>query len=153
METGISLAEVAEAWAMAEPGMLYLLNTRTGAICTGTEDNLIAAECNGEAELPLWERELVMQLREALNSPDWIQIPTRTSSRSYRLLESYAYECAQGELHEALIEGIVGPGAFGRFREIVRAHGKEQEWYEFRDRATRDEAEEWLKEQGIGYRE
>jgi hypothetical protein len=50
-----------------------------------------------------------------------------------------------------LVYQIRGSGAFRRFKDAIRRHGIEDEWYQFRDQALEEIAIEWLESNGIAY--
>jgi hypothetical protein len=54
-------------------------------------------------------------------------------------------------LRDEFVRAIHGRGAFRRFKEIVRQHGIESEWFAFRADALARIARDWCDEHGIVY--
>ena len=59
------------------------------------------------------------------------------------------YSIADEKVREDLCRAIQGSGAFRRFKDGIRRHGVEQQWYTFRDRALKEEVEGWCEVNGI----
>ena len=58
-----------------------------------------------------------------------------------------------GESYEELANAICGRGAFRRFKNGIRYHRLEQQWYDYRDQAYREIAIRWCRDEGLEYTE
>src|SRR5262245_13665683 len=115
----VSLREVAEEMDACMEGCHLFLNRRTGELFGCTDDSLAAAEEEDDEGLPDWQQEEVAQLREVLDSADWLKVPPRQSGDDYRIMEQFCLDQDEGQLQEQLLAAIRGRGAFGRFKDAV----------------------------------
>ncbi len=153
MEPVVSLNEVAGELDMISPEHQAFLNRQTGEL-RGAPTELLSSILEGDdEELFDWEVDVGKELREVLESPDWLKLPDRHSSESYRIMEQFCLEKCESPLQEKLLSAIQGRGAFRRFKDAVHWEGIQEAWYAFRDECLREEARDWLEAQGIAYRE
>jgi hypothetical protein len=68
-------------------------------------------------------------------------------------MTDYCHTVTNPKIAGDLFHSISGRGAFRRFKNAVRRHGIEQNWYRFKDEAYKEIAREWCKENGITWRE
>ncbi|MCR5229868.1 MAG: nitroreductase family protein [Solobacterium sp.] len=80
-------------------------------------------------------------------------MPTKYEIHEYRIMESFVKSLETSDAQNRLDNAIHGPGAFRRFREVARQTGTEDRWRRFRDRAYRDIAADWCRENGIQYKD
>lgn len=77
------------------------------------------------------------------------ELPTRREVPDWEIIGDFAStiesEAVAGELQRA----VHGPGAFGRFKEIIRRQRIEPAWHAFREEALRQVAIDWCEEAGV----
>jgi hypothetical protein len=128
------------------------LNKRTGELMTLSTQEFEAVE-EGEdlADCPEWQHELILKAKEIMESPDWIELPTKDDIDDYAIMEEFCYSIADPKLSEKLLSAIRGRGAFSRFRGAIEALDLEQQWYAFRAAELEKIAVEWLEANRIAY--
>jgi hypothetical protein len=151
MAAVVSLSALVDEMEMLGEGRHGFVNRRTGELYGSTSELLAKAEDTETEDLLAWEVELVDKLREILESPDWLQLPNRTTYADYRIMERFCFECCEGRVQEDLLSAISGRGAFGRFKDGIHRWGVQEEWYKFRRQALMEEATAWLEAEGIAY--
>ena len=83
---------------------------------------------------------------------DWkrfIKLPCPQEIHEYEMMEDYIEEIKDDKLQSELYQAIQGRGAFRRFKDKIRYAGVEKEWYEFQNKAYREFALHWCKENNI----
>ena len=87
-----------------------------------------------------------------LKDMDWerfIELPGQREIHEYQMMEDYIEELQNEKLQSELYRAIQGRGAFRRFKDKIRYAGVEKEWYEFQNKAYREFALRWCKENNI----
>ncbi len=107
------------------------LNRRTGEFLSMSDEEIAAAEDDDDDSEPL------PKIREALNSDDWLALPSKFDFDEYRIMEGFCFALPQGELRDELEDAIRGRGAFRRFKDRVKIRGIDKDWYQFRDELRR----------------
>jgi len=128
------------------------LNTATGELVTITDEDIAAIENDDDwDDYPEWQRESLAAAKEVLASADYVPLPDKFDIHEYEIMERFCYSNEDQKLGNELIHQIKGSGAFRRFKNAIRLHGVEDEWYRFRDRTIEEIAIEWLETHGIAY--
>lgn len=83
----------------------------------------------------------------------YLRLPAKFEIHEYRLMQNFVYSMPPGAVQDDLAEAITGPGAMARFKDGVRFHGVEHDWYYFRERAYRQMAIQWCEEHNLAYAE
>lgn len=92
---------------------------------------------------------LAEQIEEA---PDrYLRFPTKYEIHEYRMIRDFVSALPEGDARRELAFAIQGKGAFRRFRQGILYHRIEKQWFEYRDRAFRELAIAWCKENGLEY--
>jgi len=105
---------------------------------------------DSERELPEWQveqRELIRRMQE--NREDYVPMPTSFDFHEYRVMERFCYSVENEALADKLLHSIKGRGAFRMFKTTLFAHHIENDWYEFRQRALREVAQQWCDDFGF----
>lgn len=136
----IKLEQVLKAIEMADDAYTYFYDTQTGetvflsdAIITGERDEAL--------------EELID------NSPEgrFLRFPTKDDIHEYSIMEDFVYSLPSGAARQELVSAICGRGAFRRFKNGIRYHRLEQQWYAYQNQAYRDIAIRWCQNAGIEY--
>ena len=80
-------------------------------------------------------------------------LPDRYDIHEYRIMEQFINSLPSGPIQDELVRTIKGRGAFRRFKDTVRYHGIEQNWYDYLAEAHRRIAVEWCEANGFEYYE
>lgn len=135
----IKLSQVVSAIESASNEFEYLYDTETGETVF-LADALITGINNEELE----------DLIE--NSGDrFRRFPTKYDVHEYRIMENFVYSLPVGAARQELMTAICGRGVFRRFKQGIRYHRIEQQWYAFQAQAYREIAIQWCQEEGFEY--
>ena len=152
MSVAISLREFVGELDMVSDEMSVFLNRRTGEFAGFSHEQLAAAESEEDATgYPEWQRELIQQAGEVLESDDYITLPSNWDIHDYEVMRNFCLSVEDEETREDLLDAIRGSGAFSRFRIMIQRRNLEEAWYRFRDQALADIAVEWLEDNGLVY--
>jgi hypothetical protein len=152
MSVSVSLSAVVDEMELLEDGMMHaFLNTKTGELYGGTEHQIGSIDEDDDA-FPDWEVEIIQRLREIVDSPDWVELPTRNSYDDYIIMEQFCRNRCEGPLQDELLSAIQGRGAFGRFKDAVVRHGIRDAWFAYRRECLEEEAKEWLEANDIPFK-
>lgn len=151
----ISLKEFVEGLQMYSGQIEAYLNLVTGEIIPVSEDALAAIESGMDGDdLKNLDEELDPELLDKLqNSDEYIQFPSRFEINEYRMLEGFSSSYPDEKIGDILYDAIHGSGAFGRFKKMVNHFEIQDAWYQYRDRAYKEFAIDWLDSHRISYRD
>ena len=125
--------EMALTWRTDEGGHYLDLSTGQVVSFTGLDDDL----AEGEIDAGLAEGRL-------------IPIEPLPSSVEYGWMSEFAELVTNRTLRQLLEVALDGPGAFRRFKDVLRDHPADRDrWFAFRDARLREAARAWLEENGI----
>lgn len=88
---------------------------------------------------------MVTKAKEVQNTNDYLQLPDRYDINEYGIMEDFCYSVEHDKIKRDLLYAIDGRGAFRRFKETIRFHGIEKDWYRFRDERLEEIAIDWLE--------
>ena len=151
MPVAVSLKMLVDALASQSDQCTSYVNGKTGDIFPVTDDDEAAARSYDMDDLPDWQREAVPQIREVLESEDWLELPDQFEINSYEIMRRFCLSVEPPDRRDQLLDAIRGRGAFRRFKDSVHRLGIADEWYGFHDRQLAEIGIDWLNEQGIPY--
>lgn len=135
----IKLSQVVSAIESANDEFEYLYDTETGEIVFLADQSITGID-NGELEA----------LIES-SGARFRRFPTKYDIHEYRIMENFVYSLPAGAARQELVTAICGKGAFRRFRQGIRYHRIEQQWYNFRAQAYREIAIGWCQDESLEY--
>jgi hypothetical protein len=128
------------------------LNICTGEFVLLTDSELMAAEDDDPLEnIPVWQYEMVQKAKAVLFTDDYRELPSKFEIHEYAIMEKFCYTVEDDELHERLLNGIRGRGAFRYFKDVINQYGIEEDWYDYREQAFKEIAINWLESNGVAY--
>lgn len=89
---------------------------------------------------------------EDLNGHELVEIDPKDSHEGYELMERFA-ESRPGAESEKLFQALNRRHPFSTFRYAVEDLGILQEWYDFKNKALEELAEERLRDHGIEFKD
>lgn len=141
----VKLDEVIEAMDLPDDWEAFL-DPDTGEILTVTdEDRSVLDEEEDDEDLE------VQKLRKLLASGRALPLPGKFDIHEWDLMRRFASTVPDLDESSELLRAIHGTGAFRMFKATLARLGLREGWFEFRDRAFREMAREWLEAQGIEY--
>lgn len=138
----IKLKQVIDAIETANEVFTYFYDTETGETVY-LQDELITGERDEELE----------ELIENAPRGRFLRFPTKYDIHEYSIVESFVESLSPGSARQELAGAIRGRGAFRRFKNGIRYHRIEQQWYDFQAQAYREIAIRWCRDEGIEYTE
>jgi len=147
----VRLSELVGEMELQFDGMYSFLDLVTGNIVSVSDEELRAAQ--GEHLLddyPYWQHELIDLARDIEDDVGrYIALPTRFDIHEYSIMENFCLSLEDDRLSKEMYSAIKGHGAFRRFKDSIRQHGIEDEWYSFKSNALREIAVAWCERNGI----
>ena len=137
----IKLEQVLDAIETADDAFTYFYDTQTGETVF-LSNLLITGESYEELE----------ELIES-SGDRFLRFPTKYDIHEYSIMENFVYSLPAGAARQELVNAICGRGAFRRFKNGIRYHRLEQQWYDYRDQAYREIAIRWCRDEGLEYTE
>lgn len=135
----IKLEQVLDAIETADDAFTYFYDTQTG-------ETLFLSD-------PLITGKSYEELEELIESSGdrFLRFPTKYDIHEYSIMENFVCSLPVGAARQELANAIYGRGAFRRFKNGIRYHRLEQQWYHYRDQAYREIAIRWCRDEGIEY--
>lgn len=138
----IKLKQVIEAIESADDAFSALYDTQTGETVYLPDEIMF-----GEQD------EALEELIESAPLGRFLHFPTKYDIHEYSIMEDFVYSLPAGAARQELTNAICGKGAFRRFKNGIRYHRLEQQWYDYQDLAYRAIAIRWCEDEGIEYTE
>ena len=73
--------------------------------------------------------------------------------KSYNLMEEFADSIADERISRQLYRALEKRHPFGEFRYAAERTGVIQKWYDWRDRWQKEQAEEWMRDNGVDFKD
>ena len=129
------------------------LKISSGEIVLFTDEAIAAAESDEDLSVQAdWYRESIEQAREFINhEADYIPLPSKFDFHEYRVMEEFILSLPIEEQRDELLSLIKGKGAFARFKHGLERFLLQEKWYQYRDQALIELAEDWCRENGIEF--
>ena len=144
----VSLKKVADELEMMSEGIAVYINTKTGQIVAVTDDLEMMLD---DDDPPDWAQDILPEVREALNSDEFISLPDAYEIHEYAIMERFSHAVQDEALRNELLDLIRGSGAFRRFKNFIDHKGIDKDWYAYRESALVETAREFLEEHKIPF--
>jgi hypothetical protein len=132
------------------------INTQTGEVITLSREEMRAAEDEESLEsYPDWQREnieIAIKIIEDENEA-YLDFTLRNEYHEYEIVEEFIGTLSDDEVQEELFGAIQGKGAFRRFKDGIREHDVEKQWYEFKEKKLKELVIEWCEEKDLAIEE
>ena len=154
MSATVLLKDIVDALEMQFDESPSFLDLDTGQVETVSRDLLNEAEEPGEEEpdLPEWQKSEWEIAKRVVSTDRFVKLPTKFDIHEWTIMEEFSYSVDSRPIQANLIHALHGRGAFRHFKDTVRRHGIEQDWFKFRDEALREIAIEWCEEHQIQWK-
>ena len=135
----IRLSQVVDAIESASEEFEYFYDTETGKTVFLADESITGID-NGELEALIESSDTRFR-----------RFPTKYNIHEYRIMENFVYSLPAGAARQELVTAICCKGAFRRFRQGIRYHRIEQQWYNFRAQVYREIAIGWCQDESLEY--
>jgi hypothetical protein len=128
------------------------INTQTGEVVTLSREEMRAAEDEEPLEkYPVWQRENIEKAIEIIEDENeaYLDFTLRNEYHEYEIVEEFIGTLSEAEGREELFGAIQGRWAFRRFKDGIREHDVEKQWYEFKEKKLKELVIEWCEEKGL----
>ena len=151
MSVEVSLRAVVDELDALMEGCVAYLNAKTGELISLSEDDRMLAEqkVDPEEDIPKWQQEALLKIREVLESEDYIELPSKFDIHEYAIMENFCYSIDDGRLRSELLNAIRGSGAFSRFKSVIHSRKIHNACCAFKHAALEQIAIDWLEDHGI----
>ena len=92
------------------------------------------------------------EIYDRLDEHGFYRLPTSFDIRDYDIMDAFV-DTLSGTRREKLLTAISGRGAFGNFKNQIRALGIQQQWYDFQAAVYKRKAIEWCEENELEWEE
>jgi hypothetical protein len=128
------------------------INTQTGEVITLSREEIRAAEDEEPIEnYPEWQRENIEQAIKIIEDENetFLDFTLRNDYHEYELVEEFIGTLGEVEVREELFGAIQGRGAFRRFKDGIREHDVENQWYQFKEKKLKELVIEWCESKNL----
>jgi hypothetical protein len=128
------------------------INTQTGEVIVLSREEMRAAEDEEPLEnYPDWQRENIEQAIKIIEDEDevYLDFTLRNEYHEYEIVEEFIGTLSEEEVREELFGAIQARGAFRRFKNGIRDHDVEKQWYEFKEKKVKELVIEWCEEKDL----
>jgi hypothetical protein len=159
MPPTVLLKDIVDGLEMQFDESSSFLDLDTGQVETVSHDLLNEAEEPGEEapsdekpDLPEGQEDEWEVAKRIVSTDRFMKLPTKFDIHEWSIMEEFSYSVDSRPIQANLIHALHGRGAFRHFKDTVRRHGIEQDWFKFRDEALREIAIEWCEEHQIQWK-
>jgi len=147
-----TIQTIADAMDMLPADGSAYFNRKTGEVYSLMSDEVENLEDISYTDLlPQWERDELPKIREVLQGDDWLPLPNQFDVHQWSIMNDFSRSMSNEELRDELLHAIHGKGAFRHFEQIIRYHGVDENWFQFKRDALQQIAADWLDANGILY--
>uniref|UniRef100_Q021F0 Uncharacterized protein n=1 Tax=Solibacter usitatus (strain Ellin6076) TaxID=234267 RepID=Q021F0_SOLUE len=150
MAAPVRLKDIVDALQIQVDELSSYVDTVTGKVHTVTRDEIRAAE-EEEEEPDLDDEEFAIPWRVFTMDKTLVELPDKREVNEWSIMEEFSESVKSSRIRGELLNAIQGAGAFRYFRDTIKRHRMEQDWYAFRDDALRQIAIDWCEENDIPY--
>ena len=150
MPATIRLKDIVDGLEMQFDEMSSYVDTLTGKVHAVTRDEIREAEEEDEEPDPA-DEEFSIPWRIYNMDKTIVRLPDKHEIHEWSIMQEFSQSVENSRIREELLNAIHGAGAFRYFKDTVRRHHIEQDWYNFRDAALRQIAIDWCEEKQIPY--
>jgi hypothetical protein len=144
----VSLKDIIEAMDMQSDSVVSYLNIKTGK----TMSILTEGDIESKDYEDFYGQEAAEEARAVFeNKETYVALPDRFEINEYGMMEEFASNLPDVKTSNTLLVTIQGPGAFRRFRDMIKILEIEKDWYDFQGREYAKIAIEWCEDNGIEY--
>lgn len=147
----IKVSDVANEMDLPGPEFTAYLNPKTGKFVSVSEEEMAALEAEDPDDLPGWMEDILPEIREAVESEDYLALPSSFDIHEWEIMRDFANSVADPEASAHLLRALHGGGAFRRFKDELHRQELLDEWYAHRKQELEKIAMEWLEEHGKDY--
>ncbi len=150
----VRLSEIVDAMEYPEEWECMLdRNTLEVIVITENEEAYVEDGAEMElADLPDWQQESILEIRQALEGADPIHLPSRHDVHEWEIMRRFSNSQEEGARAE-LWAAIHGSGAFRMFRQTIDRLELRESWYSYRAEALKEIARSWLIENRVPFTE
>lgn len=150
----VKLEKIVEFLEYSGDEQANLLDLQTGEIELVEQSLLRRAEkwkegddppSMGDWQKPQWE----MAKRYAKAPDQFLWVPDLNDVNEWDVMAEFVDTVKSATIRDELQDAIRGRGAFRMFKNTIRRHKIEQDWYDFRARALEEFARDWCEENGL----
>lgn len=145
------LREILEAVEPLSEGWYAYIHRRTGAVVAFNDEQRMVAESGADPEPADWMAESLPEIRKALASEEFIQLPDRYDFNESAVMQDFCRHELVEPLRQQALEVAHGRGAFRRFKDLMIDAGQMDRWDRYRDQALRETVVAFLQEHGIPF--
>jgi len=150
MAAPVQIKEIVDALQMQFDELSSYLDLETGEVHIVSHDLLALAEDLDEDDDDDDDPELELARRAAAGE-GMLELPTKFDVHEWAIMQRFAGTPKSIKVRQELHRALHGRGAFRIFKEAIRRHGVEQDWYHFRDDALRQIAIDWCEANGLAW--
>lgn len=134
----VKLSDILEAFELNDRYSKYFLDQETGEVVQ-VNDMMMTQDEKDETY-------------DRLDEHGFYRLPTSFDIRDYDIMDAFV-DTLSGTRREKLLTAISGRGAFGNFKNQIRALGIQQQWYDFQAAVYKRKAIEWCEENELEWEE
>jgi hypothetical protein len=152
MPLPVSLQAVVDELDTVSDETSAYIHRETGELYTLTSEDMHYAEGDDDEEdVPDWQQESRAKAKEILGGDAWLSLPSKFDINEWEIMRDFAQSQADDRLAERLLRAIQGKGAFRYFKDVLIEEGIRDAWFDFRQRAFEQIAEEFLTQAKIPF--
>lgn len=130
------------------------LDCETGQVETVTHELLSEAERGTEPSLlPDWQKPEWETAKQIVSGDRFVSLPSQFDIHEWSIMEDFTASVKSDRVRGELLDAIHGAGAFRNFKNVVRRHRIEKDWFAFRLEALKEIAIEWCEAHEIAWQE
>jgi hypothetical protein len=155
MPATVLLQDVVDALETQFDEYLSFVDLDTGEVETVSRHLLGEAEESDDEEepdLPDGEDPEWEIARRIVTTDHFKRLPTKFDIHEWDIMQDFAYSVESDRIRKDLLNAIHGSGAFRYFKDTVRRHRIEPDWFAFRTEALREIAIDWCEKHHVPWK-
>lgn len=150
----VHLQDIVDALEMQFDESSSFLDLDTGRIETVSNELLREAQepADQEPELPAWQQREWEMAKRIVSTDRFWRLPSKFEVHEWAIMQDFSHSVESERIRRDLLNAIHGTGAFRQFKETLRRHRIEAEWFAFRAETLKQIAVDWCQEHHIAWK-
>ncbi|MGA7414312.1 MAG: UPF0158 family protein [Bryobacteraceae bacterium] len=152
MAATVLLSDIVDALEMQIDEAYSFLDLDTGVETVSSDLLRDAEEDTGEdPDLPDWQKEEWDIARRIVSTDRFLKLPSKFDVHEWEIMHDFSLSVTSERIREDLLGAIHGKDAFRYFKDTVRRHRIESDWFTFRADALGQTAIDWCEEHDLAW--
>jgi hypothetical protein len=150
MGVTVRLSDIVDALQADMMDYAILLDCSTGEVEAVSHYLIdLAEDSEPEPSLPEWQKPEWEIAKRIAAGDRFLNLPDKHDVHEWEIMREFSESIESEKIRAELLNAIRGSGAFRYFKDTIRRHKIQEDWYAFLEEALKQIAIEWCEENDL----